>query len=113
MLFIISFLLLCIGFRERKKLDKKRLYSSRPLHRIIFHSGRAWPNNTESYQLDSWFNRDVCSPALKRAGAGMHQFFQSTLLNFTLLNKQRKNQKALSKRDTILYLKIIEGLYGQ
>ena len=48
----------------------------------------------------------------------MHQFFQSTLLTFTLLNKQRKNQKAPSKRDTNFYLKItvmtiIEGLYGQ
>ena len=30
----------------------------------------------------------------------MHQFFQSPLLTFTLLNKQRKNQKAPSKRDT-------------
>ena len=48
----------------------------------------------------------------------MHQFFQSTLLTFTLLNKQRKNQKAPSKRDTNFYLKItvttiIVGFYGQ
>ena len=33
----------------------------------------------------------------------MHQFFQSTLLTFTLLNKQRKNRKAPSKRDTNFY----------
>ena len=48
----------------------------------------------------------------------MHQFFQSTLLTFTLLNKQRKTQKTPSKRDTNFYLKmtvttIIVGLYGQ
>ena len=33
----------------------------------------------------------------------MHQFFQSTLLTFTLLSKQQKPRKPPSKRDTTLY----------
>ena len=36
----------------------------------------------------------------------MHQLFQSILLTFALLNKQRKNQNTPSKRDTIFYLKM-------
>ena len=93
---------------------KTFILQSGPLHQIIFHSGKAQLSNLESYRLNSWLELQP----LKRAGAGMHQFFQSTLLTFTLLNKQRKNQKALSKRDTNFYLKItvttiIEGLHGQ
>ena len=36
----------------------------------------------------------------------MHELFQSILLTFTLLNKQRKNQNTPSKRDTNFYLKM-------
>ena len=64
------------------------------MHRIIFHSGKAWLSNPESYQLNSWWGMKP----LKRAGVGMYQFFQSTLLTFTLLNKQQKNLKSTLKK---------------